>query len=106
MQENPSKIPPGEVPRQLELYLEGSQVDLLKNGDHVAIIGIFLTRASPGSRRGGVKIPFIKVVGISKNRADPEKVPWSEEDEDSFKKFARGPDVLGVFSKSIVPGRL
>ena len=63
LQENPKKIPPDEIPRQLQMYVEGRKVDLVKNGDKVSIGSLFARVGARGGR--GVKIPFIKVAGIS-----------------------------------------
>lgn len=101
LQEHPKKIPPGEVPRQLQLYVEGSKVDLLKNGDQVTIIGSFLTRDGVGGGRG-VQFPFIKVAGISGSSNNISQVPWSDAEEEKYKKFAARTDVLEALSKSIV----
>ena len=63
LQENPKKIPPDEIPRQLQMYVEDRKVDLVKNGDKVSIGSLFARVGARGGR--GVKIPFIKVAGIS-----------------------------------------
>ena len=101
MQEDPKTLPPGEVPRQLQLYVEGVMVDQLKTGDQVDIIGTYLTRAGPG--KTGVKLPYVKVHGISSQNKDPVTTAWSEEEEEKYKKFARQNDVFGILGWSSFP---
>lgn len=101
MQEDPKSLPPGEVPRQLQLYAEGVMVDQMKPGDQVDIIGTLLTRRGPG--KTGVKLPFVKIHGISSQNKGPVTTAWSEEEEEKYKKFARQNDVLGILGWSRFP---
>ena len=103
IQEDPLSLPTGEIPRNLDLFLEGGSVDQLKAGDRVDIVGSLLTRRAPKSR--DVQLTFLKVMGItSKKETPPHPMPhWSEEEENTYKQFAQQNDVLQVLGANIAP---
>ena len=104
VQDSPEDSQAGQMPRSIEIVLEGGLVDACKPGDRVKIVGIFKTipiRAS-GTLNGTFKTV---VVGNSVSlrdaeAADPQLTP---RDIQNIKALAKRRDCLNVLSESLAP---
>jgi len=107
VQELPEELPPGQLPRQLDIRLYGDTVDIARPGDRVIVTGI-LKAEEEFSLRGGRLRTFnallegnhVEVLGKA-----PEDVMIEKADELKFRELARRPDwmktVVSSFSPSI-----
>lgn len=107
VQELPEELPPGQLPRQLDIRLYSDIVDIARPGDRVIITGI-LKAEEEFSVRGGRLRTFnallegnhVEVLGKA-----PEDVMIEKADELKFRELARRPDwvktIISSFSPSI-----
>jgi replicative DNA helicase Mcm len=106
LQEKPEDLPPGQLPRTLNVKLVGSEiVDLARPGDHVSIVGI--VRAFAPSRPGIGKLrTFILQLDANSIEVlgkEPEAKPPSLEDEEKILALAKDPGVHRKIMNSIAP---
>jgi replicative DNA helicase Mcm len=106
LQERPEDLPPGQLPRTLNVKLVGSEiVDLARPGDHVSIVGI--VRAFAPSRPGIGKlrtfILHLDANSIEVLGKEPEARPPSLEEEEQILALAKDPKVHRKIMNSIAP---
>jgi replicative DNA helicase Mcm len=106
MQERPEDLPPGQLPRTLNVKLVGGEiVDLARPGDHVSLVGI--VRAFAPSRPGIGKLrTFILHVDANSLEVlgkEPETSPPSPEEEEKILELSRDPWVHRKIISSIAP---
>jgi replicative DNA helicase Mcm len=106
LQERPEDLPPGQLPRTLNVKLVGSEiVDLARPGDHVSIVGI--VRAFAPSRPGIGKlrtfILHLDANSIEVLGKEPEARPPSPEEEEQILSLAKDPKVHRKIMDSIAP---
>ncbi len=105
IQESPEELPPGQMPRSVDVILDGDIVDLSRPGDLVKVTGIL--RTSPDfSRRGGRLATFnvyIEANGIEISEKEFEELNISEEDERRIRELADDPYVHERIYASIAP---
>lgn len=105
IQESPEELPPGQMPRSIDVIFEGDIVDLSRPGDLVKITGILQTTPD-FSRRGGRLATFnifIEAIGIEVSEKEHEQIDLSEEDEKKIKELAEDPYVHTRIIASIAP---
>ena len=107
VQELPEELPPGQLPRQLDIKLYGDIVDIARPGDRVIVIGI-LKAEEDFTMRGGRLRTFSAI--LEGNQVDvlgkaPEDTVIEKTDEMKFKDLAKRPDwirtIISSFSPSI-----
>jgi len=106
MQERPEDLPPGQLPRTLNVKLVGGEiVDLARPGDHVSLVGI--VRAFAPSRPGIGKLrTFILHVDANSLEVlgkEPETSPPSPEEEEKILELSKDPWVHRKIISSIAP---
>jgi replicative DNA helicase Mcm len=106
LQEKPEDLPPGQLPRTLNVKLVGGEiVDLARPGDHVSIVGI--VRAFAPSRPGIGKLrTFILQLDANSLEVlgkEPETSPPSIEEEEKILELAKDPWVHRKIMSSIAP---
>jgi replicative DNA helicase Mcm len=106
LQERPEDLPPGQLPRTLNVKLVGSEiVDVARPGDHVSIVGI--VQAFAPSRPGIGKLRIF-ILHLDANSAEvlgkePESRPPSQEEEEKILALAKDPNVHKKIMSSIAP---
>ena len=106
LQEKPEDLPPGQLPRTLNVKLVGSEiVDLARPGDHVSIVGV--VRAFAPSRPGIGKLrTFILHLDANSFEVlgkEPETRPPSPEEEEKILALSKDPEVHKKIMNSIAP---
>jgi len=106
LQERPEDLPPGQLPRTLNVKLVGSEiVDVARPGDHVSIVGI--VRAFAPSRPGVGKlrtfILYVDANSIEVLGKEPEATLPSPEEEEKILELAKDPWVHRKIISSIAP---
>jgi replicative DNA helicase Mcm len=106
LQERPEDLPPGQLPRTLNVKLVGSEiVDLARPGDHVSIVGI--VRAVAPSRPGIGKLRTF-ILHLDANSLEvlgkePEATLPSPEEEEKILELAKDPWIHRKIINSIAP---
>jgi replicative DNA helicase Mcm len=106
LQEKPEDLPPGQLPRTLNVKLVGSEiVDLARPGDHVSIVGIVRAFAPsrPGIGKLRVFILHLDANSIEVLGKEPESRPPSPEEEEKILALAKDPKVHRKIMDSIAP---
>lgn len=106
LQERPEDLPPGQLPRTLNVKLVGSEiVDLARPGDHVSIVGIVRAFAPsrPGIGKLRVFILHLDANSIEVLGKEPEARPPSPEEEEKILAISKDPEVHTNIMKSIAP---
>jgi len=106
IQERPEDLPPGQLPRWLNIRLEGRElVDVARPGDIVSIVGIVRAVAPTFPRAGKLRVfrmhldaNFIDVVS-----KEPETVVISPEEEEKILELTKDPWVHRKVIQSIAP---
>jgi len=106
IQELPEDLPPGQLPRWIEVKLDGRDtVDIARPGDHVSVVGILRAEAPTLPQVGKLRLfvlhldtNFIDVVS-----KEPEAILISPEEEKEIIELARDPWVHRKILRSIAP---
>jgi replicative DNA helicase Mcm len=105
IQESPEELPPGQMPRSVDVILEGDIVDISRPGDLVKVTGILQT--SPDfSRRGGKLATFnvfIEANGVEISEKEHEQIQISEEDIKRIEELSQHQQVHERIYASIAP---
>jgi replicative DNA helicase Mcm len=105
IQESPEELPPGQMPRSVDVILEGDIVDISRPGDLVKVTGILQT--SPDfSRRGGKLATFnifIEANGVEISEKEYEQLQISEEDIKRIEELSQHSQVHERIQASIAP---
>jgi replicative DNA helicase Mcm len=106
LQERPEDLPPGQLPRVLNVKLVGTEiVDLARPGDHVAIVGIVraLAPSRPGIGKLRTFILHLDANSLEVLGKEPESSPPSPEEEEKILQIAQDPFVHKKIMSSIAP---
>ncbi len=105
IQESPEELPPGQMPRSVDVILKGDIVDISRPGDMVKISGLLQT--TPDFTRRGGKLAtfnvFIEANGVEIAEKEYEQLEISEEDEKKIRELAEDPYVHERIYRSIAP---
>ena len=104
LQEPPERTPLGQLPRSVEVVLEGDLVDKVKPGDRIQVNGIFKCISNMStSSSGNVRTVLIGTsVQIINN--DIQQKEYTGEDLRRIKELAKKKDVFNILANSIAPG--
>ncbi|TRO45782.1 minichromosome maintenance protein MCM [Candidatus Bathyarchaeota archaeon] len=106
LQERPEDLPPGQLPRVLNVKLVGTEiVDLARPGDHVAIVGIVraLAPSRPGIGKLRTFILHLDANSLEVLGKEPESSPPSPEEEEQILQIGKDPLVHKKIMNSIAP---
>jgi replicative DNA helicase Mcm len=106
IQERPEDLPPGQLPRSLNVKLVGRDiVDLARPGDHVSIVGIVRAVAPALPRVGKLRVFRLHLDAnyIDVRSKEPETVMISPEEEKQIFELAKDPWIHRKIIKSIAP---
>jgi len=102
LQEMPERAPPGQLPRSVEVILEGDLCDQTKPGDRVQVSGIH--RALPSkSKQSGMFRTVLLANHIRQLSADMSDQAFTKDDLANIRDLARSPDVLQQLARSLAP---
>ncbi|MGY5863346.1 MAG: minichromosome maintenance protein MCM [Candidatus Thorarchaeota archaeon] len=105
IQESPDELPPGQMPRSVDVILEGDIVDISRPGDLVKVTGILQTTPD-FSRRGGKLATFnvfIEANGVEISEKEYEQLRISDEDRERILQLGEHPQVHERIHASIAP---
>jgi replicative DNA helicase Mcm len=104
VQEKPEDLPPGQLPRVLEVRAKDDIVDLVRPGDRVIVVGVV---DSVQERSGDSPLKTFRIileaVSIEPASKEPQAIYISPEDEKLFRKMAEDPFIHRRLVESIAP---
>ncbi len=106
VQERPEDLPPGQLPRSLNIKLVGSEiVDVARPGDHVSVVGTVRAVAPTLSRLGKLRafILHLDANSIEILGKEPETSLPSPEEEEEILQLAEDPWVHRKIMNSVAP---
>jgi replicative DNA helicase Mcm len=106
IQERPEDLPPGQLPRWLNIELVGHDlVDLARPGDHVSIVGIVRAAAPTMPRIGKLRTFRLHLDAnyVDVRSKEPETVSISPEEEKQILDLAKDPWIHRKIIRSIAP---
>jgi replicative DNA helicase Mcm len=104
IQERPEELPPGQLPRQINIELKDDIVDIARPGDRINIIGTINLIRRQG--RGGIYRIFdfiLEANNIEVSSRETELLELSQEDEDEIRKLSSDPWIHRRVLQSIAP---
>ncbi|MEM1889490.1 MAG: minichromosome maintenance protein MCM [Pyrobaculum sp.] len=103
VQERPEDLPPGQLPRSVEVVLLDDLVDTVKPGDIVSLSGV-LDLSLSELKKGRPPIVTSYVQGVHVETTNKELVEEiTKEDEAKILEISRRPDVRELITRSIAP---
>mgnify|MGYP000011623158 CR=1 FL=1 len=103
VQEKPEDLPPGQLPRWVNVRIIGSDlVDLARPGDRVVITGIVRVARPAGRLKRGLDM-YIEANNIDVATREAEAIEISPEEEELIRKLARDPNIHEKIIRSIAP---
>ena len=104
LQEPPERTPLGQLPRSIEVILEGDLVDKVKPGDRIQVNGVFKTISTMATNTsGGVKTVLIGT-NVQQLNNDIQQNEFTGDDLKRIRELAKQRNVFDVLANSIAPG--
>ena len=104
LQEPPERTPLGQLPRSVEVILEGDLVDKVKPGDRIQVNGVFKTISTMSTNTsGGVKTVLIGT-NVQELNNDIQQNEFTGEDLKRIRELSKQRNVFDVLANSIAPG--
>ena len=103
LQERPEEVPPGQLPRSIEVVLHDDLVDTARPGDRVTVVGIVRVRPDSASKKRAIYDMVVDAVHIEVSQKILEEVVITREDEERIKTLARDPWIRKRIIASIAP---
>jgi len=106
IQERPEDLPPGQLPRWINIKLVGRDlVDLARPGDHVSIVGIVRAAAPTMPRIGKLRTFRLHLDAnhIDVKSKEPETISISMEEEEQILDLGKDPWIHRKIIRSIAP---
>ena len=104
LQEPPERTPIGQLPRAIEVVLEGDLVDKVKPGDRIQVNGIFKTISTMSTNTNGSVKTVLIGTNVQELNNDVQQNEFTGEDLKRIKELAKQKDVFDVLANSIAPG--
>ncbi|RLE81386.1 MAG: hypothetical protein DRJ51_03930 [Thermoprotei archaeon] len=105
LQEKPEELPPGQLPRSIEVVLKDDLVDTVRPGDRVIVVGILNVEEEKTLRKDRPPIfkTFLEANYIETVGKDIFEVEITPEDEKKILELASRSDIRNLIIKSIAP---
>jgi len=103
LQERPEEVPPGQLPRSIEVVLQDELVDVARPGDRITVVGIVRVRPDSVSKKKALYEIYVDAVNVEVSQKVLEEVIITREDEEKIRTLARDPWVRKKIIASIAP---
>jgi len=105
IQERQEEVPPGQIPRQLEVIFEEDLVDSVRPGDRVKLVGTLELKKESQIKRGSKTIFdfYLKVNSVEVSQKILEEVQITQEEEKKIRELATDPWIRERIILSIAP---
>ncbi len=106
IQERPEDLPPGQLPRWLDIkLLERDLVDAARPGDHICAVGIARAHATRLPKVGQLRLFTLQLDTnyIDVESKEPEKVLITPEEEEKILELSKDPEIHNKILQSLAP---
>ncbi len=103
IQERPEEVPPGQLPRSIEVVLKDELVDTVRPGDRVAVVGVVRVKPDSPSKKRITFDMYIDAVHVEVSQKMLEEVEITREDEERIRSLARDPWIHKKIIASLAP---
>ncbi|GBC71928.1 hypothetical protein HRbin02_01717 [Candidatus Calditenuaceae archaeon HR02] len=103
VQEKPEDLPPGQLPRIVDVRVKGDFVDVAAPGDRVTVTGILMLSAEQGEHAAQPRRVFLDAVSIEPRGKELESLLITPEEERMFKEMAADPQNYQRLIESVAP---
>jgi len=105
LQERPEELPPGQLPRSIEVVLKEDLVDIVRPGDRATITGILCVRREQSLKREGAPIfkVFLEANHVEVSSKEAYDVEITPEDEKMILELSKDPYIRDKIIASIAP---
>ncbi len=107
IQEMPEAAPLGQLPRSVDVYVEGDLVDGCKPGDRVAVVGLYRAQSQAAMQRFSTGLFRTLLLGFSIRRLgkDASNIELTPGDIKNIKDFAasKAHDPFALLGRSLAP---
>jgi replicative DNA helicase Mcm len=106
IQERPEDLPPGQLPRWLDIkLLERDLVDAARPGDHIAVVGVTRAVAARLPKVGQLRsfTLHLDTNFIDVESKEPEKVLITPEEEKKIRELSKDPEIHNLILHSLAP---
>ena len=104
LQEPPERTPLGQLPRSVEVILEGDLVDKVKPGDRIQVNGVFKTISTMSTNTSGSVKTVLIGTNIQTLNNDIQQNEFTGEDLKRIRELSKQRNVFDVLANSIAPG--
>ncbi len=103
IQERPEELPPGQIPRFIEVYLEEPLIDVAYPGEYVRVVGI-LDIARTSGRSSNQRLQFqITALSMESLGKEAVEVELTKQDIEKLKEMSKQPDFYNKILRSFSP---
>ncbi|MCS7145947.1 MAG: minichromosome maintenance protein MCM [Nitrososphaerota archaeon] len=103
IQEKPEDLPPGQLPRVIEVRVRGDAVDMAAPGDRVTVTGVLMLSAEQGEAASQARRIYLDSVSIEPRGKELESLLITPEEEKMFKEMAADPQHYQRLIESVAP---
>lgn len=106
LQESPGKVPPGRLPRSLEVVLTNDLIDRAKPGEEVDITGVYRNNFDPllNSRQGfPVFTTVLHANNVSRRTADLGMLRLPDDERQRLVELSKHPNIRRKLIRSVAP---
>ena len=105
IQERPEELPPGQLPRSIEVVLKDDLVDKLRPGDRAIVTGILRVEEEKGLKRNKPPIfrTYIDANYVETSKKDVLEIEITPEDEKKILELAQDSKIKEKIVRSIAP---
>ncbi len=106
IQERPEDLPPGQLPRWLDIkLLERDLVDAARPGDHIAVVGVTRAVAARLPKVGQLRsfTLHLDTNFIDVESKEPDKVLITPEEEKKIRELSKDPEIHNLILHSLAP---
>ena len=106
IQERPEDLPPGQLPRWLDIKLfERDLVDAARPGDHISAVGITRAHATRLPKVGQLRLFTLQLDTnyIDVESKEPEKILITPEEEEQILELSKDPEIHNKILHSLAP---
>jgi len=103
VQEKPEDLPPGQLPRIIEVRVKGDAVDMAAPGDRVTVTGVLMLDTEQGENTRLARRIFLDAVSIEPRGKELESLLITPEEEKMFKEMAADSNHYQRLIESVAP---
>ncbi|HID04584.1 MAG TPA: minichromosome maintenance protein MCM [Candidatus Caldiarchaeum subterraneum] len=104
VQEKPEDLPPGQLPRVIEIRTRDDLVDVVRPGDRVIVVGVVQSAQERGVEASLRTFRlFLDAVSIEVASKEPQAIHITPEEEMEFQEMAKDPNIYVRLRDSIAP---